>query len=73
MLQLSCECSELSDVDHKSVPGSMDKWTDKAVEYDPQLALYSEAVENATHQGEVMATMIHKPVSGVLLELKIET
>lgn len=51
----------------------MDKWTDKAVEYDPQLALYSEAVENATHQGEVMATMIHKPVSGVLLELKIET
>jgi len=70
MLQLSCEYSRRSDVDHKSVPGSKDEWADKAIEYAPQLALYREAVEKAAHQ-QVIATMIHVPVLGVLLKLNI--
>ena len=48
----------------------MDKWADKAIEYAPQLALYREAVEKAAHQ-QVIATMIHVPVLGVLLKLNI--
>jgi ATP-dependent exoDNAse (exonuclease V) beta subunit len=57
-------------IDHKSFPGSMDKWGDKAIGYAPQLALYREAVEKATEKS-VIATMIHMPVLGVMLELKI--
>ena len=55
-------------VDHKSFPGNVDKWADKAIEYAPQLALYREAVEKATGK-RVMGTMIHMPISGVLLQV----
>ena len=57
-------------IDHKSFPGRMDKWEKKAMEYAPQLAIYREAVEKATGKSDI-ATMIHMPVLGVLIELKI--
>jgi ATP-dependent exoDNAse (exonuclease V) beta subunit len=58
-------------IDHKSFPGSMDKWEKKAIGYAPQLTLYREAVEKATGQS-VIATMIHMPVLGTIIELKID-
>ncbi len=58
-------------VDHKSFPGGTDKWADKAVEYAPQLLFYKESVEKATGRS-VIATMIHMPILGTVLELKID-
>jgi ATP-dependent exoDNAse (exonuclease V) beta subunit len=58
-------------VDHKSFPGGTDQWADKAKGYAPQLDFYKESVEKSTGK-PVIATMIHMPVLGVLLELKID-
>ena len=49
---------------------AVNEWAEKAIEYAPQLALYREAMEKAAHQ-QVIATMIHVPVLGVLLKLNI--
>ncbi len=57
-------------IDHKGFPRSKDKRQDRALSHAPQLALYREAVEKATGKS-VIATMIHMPVVGELMELKI--
>lgn len=57
-------------IDNNSFPGSKDKRQKKALTHAPQLAMYREAVEKATGKS-VIATMIHMPVVGELMELKI--
>jgi ATP-dependent exoDNAse (exonuclease V) beta subunit len=57
-------------IDHKSFPGSKEKREEKALSHAPQLAIYREAVEKATKES-VIATMIHMPVVGELMELTI--
>ena len=59
-------------IDHKSFPGRMEQWSEHALQYAPQLDLYQKAVEKATAR-PVMATMIHMPVLGVIMEVKIGT
>ena len=56
-------------IDHKSFPGPISKWEEKALDYAPQLYLYRQAVEKATRRS-VLATYIHMPISGVMLELR---
>jgi len=56
-------------IDHKSFPGRMEQWSEQALRYAPQLDLYQKAVEKATAR-PVMATMIHMPVLGVIMEVK---
>jgi ATP-dependent helicase/nuclease subunit A len=55
-------------VDHKSFPGSRDKWREKALEYAPQLNLYAQAVEKATER-PIVAIVIHMPILGVFIRL----
>jgi len=57
-------------IDHKSFPGRMEQWSEQALRYAPQLDLYQKAVEKATAR-HVIATMIHMPVLGVIMEVKI--
>ncbi len=57
-------------IDHKSFPGRMEQWSEQALRYASQLDLYQKAVEKATAR-PVMATMIHMPVLGVIMEVKI--
>ena len=57
-------------IDHKSFPGSKEKREEKALSHAPQLAIYREAVEKATKKS-VIATIIHMPVVGEMMELKI--
>ncbi len=35
-------------IDHKTFPGAVDQWTDRAIAHAPQLALYGRLVEAAT-------------------------
>lgn len=56
-------------IDHKSFPGPMSKWEEKALGYAPQLYLYRQAVERATHL-PVLGTYIHMPIAGVMLEIE---
>jgi ATP-dependent exoDNAse (exonuclease V) beta subunit len=55
-------------IDHKSFPGSKEKREEKALSHAPQLAIYREAVEKATEES-VIATIIHMPVVGVMLQV----
>jgi hypothetical protein len=57
-------------IDHKSFPGSKDRREERALSHAPQLALYREAVEKAAGK-PVIATIIHMPVVGDWMELKI--
>jgi ATP-dependent exoDNAse (exonuclease V) beta subunit len=57
-------------IDHKSFPGSKEKREEKALSHAPQLAIYREAVEKATEKS-VIATIIHMPVVGEMMELRI--
>jgi ATP-dependent exoDNAse (exonuclease V) beta subunit len=59
-------------IDHKSFPGSKDRRQERALSHAPQLALYREAVEKATGKS-VIATIIHMPVVGEVMEIRIDT
>ncbi|CAA7618449.1 exodeoxyribonuclease V subunit beta [Magnetospirillum sp. SS-4] len=53
-------------IDHKSFPGSADRWPQKAMEYAPQLALYGRLVQQATGK-PVKECLVHMPVAGIML------
>jgi ATP-dependent helicase/nuclease subunit A len=55
--------------DHKSFPGRLEKWTEKALQYAPQPALYREATEKATVR-PVVVTIIHMPLLGLRLHCR---
>nr|PZN23038.1 MAG: hypothetical protein DIU78_14600 [Pseudomonadota bacterium] len=47
-IDLLLECNDgVVLIDHKTYPGSRDTWRDRAAEYGPQLAAYSEALRHA--------------------------
>jgi ATP-dependent helicase/nuclease subunit A len=55
-------------IDHKSFPGAPDLWTERALQYAPQLALYADAVQAAT--GRLCDELfVHLPIVGALLRL----
>ena len=58
-------------IDHKSFPGRMDQWPEKAQQYAPQLLVYRKAMEKATGR-PVIETCIHMPILGVMLKLAID-
>lgn len=55
-------------VDHKSFPGRFEQWEAKALQYAPQVALYSEAVGVASGR-DCMELFVHMPVVGALLRV----
>ncbi|WP_443749341.1 UvrD-helicase domain-containing protein [Asticcacaulis solisilvae] len=55
-------------LDHKSFPGSRDKWSEKALSYGGQLALYAEAIATATGR-PCDRLYIHMPIVGVLMQV----
>jgi len=58
-------------VDHKSFPGHVEQWPEKAKEYAPQLLSYRKAMEKATGR-PVIETCIHMPILGVMLKLDLD-
>jgi ATP-dependent helicase/nuclease subunit A len=54
-------------IDHKSFPGAASHWESKAMEYAPQLATYSKAIEMAG--GAVIGRFVHFTVGGGMAEL----
>ncbi|RJR55295.1 MAG: DNA helicase UvrD [Desulfobacteraceae bacterium] len=58
-------------VDHKSFPGRVDQWPEKAKEYAPQLLAYRKAMEKATGR-PVIETCIHMPILGVMLKINLD-
>lgn len=58
-------------IDHKSFPGRMSQWPEKAREYAPQLLAYRKAIEEATGR-PVIATCINMPILGLMLQLTID-
>ena len=57
-------------IDHKSFPGHVDQWPEKAKEYALQLLAYQKAMEKATGR-PVIETCIHMPILGVMLKLDL--
>ena len=55
-------------IDHKTFPGTHDKWIDKARGFAPQMSLYSRMVAQATKK-PVIQCFIHMPVVGALIEI----
>jgi ATP-dependent exoDNAse (exonuclease V) beta subunit len=55
-------------IDHKSFPGKLDEWENKAVSHAPQLALYTHVLEQATAK-PVIAQLIHMPIVGAIVSL----
>lgn len=55
-------------VDHKTFPGTVDKWTDKALTFIPQLQAYAAAVSQARSK-PVQRLLIHMPIVGKVIEL----
>jgi ATP-dependent exoDNAse (exonuclease V) beta subunit len=54
-------------IDHKSFPGAASHWEAKALEFAPQLATYSKAIEMAG--GTVIGRFVHFTVGGGMAEL----
>jgi ATP-dependent helicase/nuclease subunit A len=55
-------------IDDKSFPGAPDLWSERALQYAPQLALYGEAVQAVT--GRLCDELfVHMPIVGALLRL----
>jgi len=54
-------------IDHKSFPGAASHWESRALEYAPQLATYSKAIEMAG--GKVIGRFVHFTVGGGMAEL----
>jgi ATP-dependent helicase/nuclease subunit A len=57
-------------IDHKSFPGAASHWESRALEYAPQLATYSKAIEMAG--GAVIGRFVHFTVGGGMAELVAE-
>lgn len=55
-------------IDHKTFPGPMDQWTDKAAGFAPQLYAYRMALSKATEK-RVASLMIHLPVIGKVIDI----
>jgi ATP-dependent helicase/nuclease subunit A len=55
-------------IDHKSFPGAMEKWADKAMSYLPQLEAYATALSQASEK-PVGRLLIHMPIVGKIVEL----
>ncbi len=55
-------------IDHKTFPGKMDEWNERALSYAPQLALYRHVVEQGTGK-PVLAQFVHMPVVGAMIRL----
>lgn len=55
-------------IDHKSFPGSRDRWDERAAGYGAQLALYAEAVEAATGR-PCKELFVHMPLVGALIRV----
>jgi ATP-dependent helicase/nuclease subunit A len=53
-------------IDHKSFPGAPDTWVEKAKEFLPQLALYSQMIAQATGS-PVLYSFIHMPIVGAII------
>jgi len=56
-------------IDHKSFPGAADLWSERALKYAPQLALYAKAVHAATGRA-CEELFVHMPIVGTLLRLE---
>ncbi|HEY9785162.1 MAG TPA: UvrD-helicase domain-containing protein [Candidatus Obscuribacterales bacterium] len=56
-------------VDHKTYPGRMDSWEQRAKSHFPQIDAYARLVHQATGKN-VIASYIHMPLLGVLLGFK---
>lgn len=56
-------------IDHKCFPGSADSWEQQAFSHYLQLDAYATLVSQSTKKN-VLATYIHMPIIGLLLELQ---
>lgn len=56
-------------IDHKTYPGGMDSWEQRAKSHFPQLDAYATLVHQATGKN-VVASYIHMPILGTLLGFK---
>lgn len=56
-------------IDHKSYPGP--DWKERVKKYAPQLKTYKEAVEKATGK-PVIDTLLHLPISGLVIRIQSE-
>ncbi len=57
-------------VDHKSFPGRAEEAGDRALGFSGQLAAYAAAIQAATKR-QVLATWIHFPIRGQLVEVRL--
>jgi hypothetical protein len=55
-------------IDHKTYPGAMSTWRERAAGYGPQLAAYAEALKAAGKP--VLAQWVSFAVAGGLIELR---
>ncbi|MFO0991603.1 MAG: UvrD-helicase domain-containing protein [Hyphomicrobiales bacterium] len=55
-------------IDHKSFPGAPDTWIEKAKDFSPQLALYSQIIAQATGR-PVLHSFVHMPIVGAVVRL----
>lgn len=56
-------------IDHKSFPGRLQEWEQRAIANFGQLAVYKQFLEEATGR-PVIAMFIHMPIVGSIIELK---
>lgn len=57
-------------IDHKTFPGSVDQWTNKALGFAPQLHAYRRAMQQAADK-PVERLFIHMPIVGKIVELNL--
>ena len=58
-------------IDHKTFPGAPDTWVEKAKEFSPQLAIYSQMIAQATGR-HVLQSFIHMPIVGVFIGIGLK-
>lgn len=58
-------------IDHKSFPGRLEEWEQRAIANFGQLAVYKQLLEEATNR-PVVAMYIHMPIVGSVIELKVQ-
>jgi ATP-dependent helicase/nuclease subunit A len=55
-------------IDHKTFPGAMDQWADKALSFKPQLNAYRDGLKQASAK-PVVSLLIHLPIIGKVLDI----
>jgi len=55
-------------IDHKTFPGPMDQWTDKALSFAPQLNAYRDGLKQASEK-PVVSLLIHMPIIGKVIDI----